>query len=190
MEVWKDIEGYNGKYQISNTGEVRSFSRWKNGNILKGGTCGNPGPYRYVALVGKGRNDVKNTYIHRLVATYFVENPNGYNEVNHIDGNTLNNNSENLEWCSHLENMRHAIKIGKISHEFQRGAKNKNSKSVYQKTKDGNVVKVWESVSQIQRETEYLASSICCCCNHRKGYKTAYGYVWEYVNGKADNPEN
>ena len=54
MEVWKDIEGYNGKYQISNTGEVRSFSKWKNGNLLKGGTCGNPGPYRYVALVGSG----------------------------------------------------------------------------------------------------------------------------------------
>ena len=141
MEIWKDIEGYNGKYQISNTGEVRSFSKWKNGNLLKGGTCGNPGPYRYVALVGSGRDDIKSIYIHRLVATYFVENPNGYNEVNHIDGNTLNNNAENLEWCSHLENMRHAFKSGKISHEFQRGAKNKNSKPVYQKTKDGNIKK-------------------------------------------------
>lgn len=190
MEIWKDIEGYNGKYQISNKGEVRSFSRWKNGNLLRGGTCGNPGPYRYVALVGNGRNDVKNFYIHRLVATYFVENPNGYNEVNHIDGDTLNNNAENLEWCSHFENMKHALKSGKLSHEFQQGAKNKKSKPVYQKTKDGHVVKVWESVNQIQRETKYLASSIFCCCNHRKGYNTAYGYVWEYVNGETNNQDN
>ena len=120
--------------------------------------------------------------IHRLVAKYFVDNPNGYNEVNHIDGNTINNCAENLEWCSHLHNMRHAYDNGKISHEFERGNKNKKSKPVYQKTKDGNIINVWESVNQIQRETNYLASGIFCCCNHRKNYKTAYGYVWEYVN--------
>jgi hypothetical protein len=187
MEIWKDIDGYNGKYQISNKGEVRSFSRWKNGDLLKGGKCGKPGPYRFVALVGESRKDVKHFYIHRLVAKYFVDNPNGYNEVNHIDGNTLNNCAENLEWCCHLRNMQHAFENGKISHEFERGSKNKNSKAVYQKTKDGKIVKVWESVNQIQRETNYLASNIFCCCNHRKHYKTAYGYIWEYANGKTDN---
>lgn len=192
MEIWKDIDGYNGKYQISNKGEVRSFSRWKNGDLLKGGQCGNPGPYRFVGLVGEGRKDVKHFYIHRLVAKYFVDNPNEYNEVNHIDGNTLNNCAENLEWCCHLRNMQHAFENGKISHEFERGSKHKNSKAVYQKTKDGKIVKVWESVNQIQRETNYLASNIFCCCNHRKNYKTAYGYVWEYVNSehiKNQNPK-
>lgn len=184
MEIWKDIDGYNGKYQISNKGEVRSFTRWKKGGLLKGGICGNPGPYRFVSLVGEGRKDVKYFYIHRLVAKYFVDNPNGDKEVNHIDGNTLNNCSENLEWCCHLRNMHHAFEIRKISHEFERGSKHKNSKAVYQKNKDGKIIRMWESVNQIQRETNYLASNIFCCCNHRKSYKTAYGYVWEYVNEK------
>ena len=182
MEIWKDIDGYNGKYQISNKGEIRSFSRWKNGGLLKGGCCGNPGPYKFVSLVKSGRKDIKQFYVHRLVAKYFVENPDNYDEVNHIDGNTLNNCAENLEWCSHLHNMQQAYKNGQISHDFQKGSKNKNSKPVYQKTKDGEIIKVWESVNQIQRETNYLASNIFCCCNHRKNYKTAYGYVWEYVN--------
>lgn len=180
MEIWKDIDGYNGKYQISNKGEVRSFSRWKNGEILKGGCCGKPGPYRFVSLVGSGRKDVKQFYIHRLVAKYFVENPNNYKEVNHIDGNTLNNSAENLEWCSHLYNMRHALKNGKLSHDFEKGKKHKNSKAVYQKDMSGNIIKEWESVNQIQRETDFRASSIFCCCNKRKYYHTAYGYIWEY----------
>lgn len=182
MEIWKDIDGYNGKYQISNKGEVRSFSRWKNGDILKGGSCGKPGPYRFVNLVGSGRKDVKQFYIHRLVAKYFVENPHNYNEVNHIDGNTLNNCYENLEWCSHSHNMREAYKNGQISHEFERGSKHKNSKPVCQKTKDGKIIKIWESIGQIQRETSFLASGISSCCNHRKNYNTAYGFIWEFVN--------
>ena len=191
-EIWRDIKGYEGLYQVSNLGNVKSLCYNKTKNLSKllkprkNKVSGDA--YFLVSLCKNGIH--KNFYIHRLVATYFVENPNGYNEVNHIDGNTLNNNAENLEWCSHLENMRHAFKSGKISHEFQRGAKNKNSKPVYQKAKDGNIVKVWESVNQIQRETKYLASSIFCCCNHRKGYNTAYGYVWEYVNGETNNPEN
>ncbi len=189
MEIWKDIKGYNGKYQISNMGNVRSFSKWKKGEHLKGGKCGNPGPYMYVNLVGSGRKDVKTFYIHRLVAKYFVDNPNGYNEVNHIDGNTLNNRFDNLEWCVHSYNMKHAFDNNLISHDFEKGKKNKNSKPVIQKTKDGKIIKEWESVNQIQRETQYLASSIFCCCNHRKHYKTAYGYVWEYVNGETNNSD-
>lgn len=189
MEIWKNIDGYNGKYQISNKGEVRSFSPWKKGETLKGGTCGNPGPYKFVRLVGKGRKDVKNFYIHRLVAMYFIDNPNSYKEINHIDGNTLNNCAENLEWCSHLHNMREAYKNGQISHEFERGSRHKNAKPVYQKTKDGEIIKVWESVNQIQRETNFLASNIFRCCNHRKHCKTAYGYIWEFVNGETNDSD-
>lgn len=183
MEIWKDIEGYSGKYQVSNQGNVRSFSRWSNGKILKGGKCGNPGPYRFVALVGEGRKDIKNCYIHRLVAEAFLENPNNYSEVNHKDGNTLNNVAENLEWCTHYYNMHHAFENGLIDHSLQRGKLHPSAKPIVQKTLTGEVVREWDCAQDAEREKGYLASSICNCCNHRKSYKTAYGFVWEYKNG-------
>lgn len=189
MEIWKDIDGYGGKYQISNCGNVRSFSRWKNGALLKGGMCGKPGPYRTVQLVKSGRRDVKQYYIHRLVAMHFLDNKNDLPEVNHIDGNTLNNRVENLEWCTRKYNAEHASRMGILAkaHEFETGSKHPRAKAVLQFRKDGTLLKEWESVNQIQRETNYLASSIFCCCNHKKGYRTAYGYVWEYKNGETND---
>lgn len=176
MEIWKDIEGYNGKYQISNYGNVRSFSKWKNGENLKFGYVALG--YPAVRLVKNGRKEVHQEVVHRLVAKYFVENPNGYNEVNHIDGNKENNRYDNLEWCSHQHNINHAIANRLIVQPKGRYAK--NSKPVYQKDLHGNIIKEWESVNQVQRETGYSASNIFCCCNKRKHYKTAYGFIWEY----------
>lgn len=185
MEIWKDIIGFDGKYQISNEGNVRSFTKWKNGEFLKCGISGKPGPYKHVILVKTGRKDTKCFYIHRLVATHFIENPHNLPEVNHIDGNTLNNCVDNLEWCTRKQNAEHASRTGILSraHEFERGSKHPNAKAVLQMSKDGMIVREWESVNQIQRETAYLASSIFNCCNHRKSYNTAYGYKWEYKNG-------
>lgn len=187
MEIWKDIDGYNGKYQISNEGNVRSFSRWKNGGLLKFGKCGNPGPYKTVQLVKTSRKDTKCFYVHRLVAQHFLDNPNNYNEVNHIDGNTLNNNVNNLEWCSRKQNAYHASMTGLLSngHENERGEKHPRAKTVIQRDLNGNFVKEWGSVNQIMREAGYRASAIFCCCNKRPGYKTAFGYLWEYKNGKT-----
>lgn len=187
MEIWKDIEGYSGKYQVSNQGNVRSFSRWSNGKILKGGKCGNPGPYRFVALVGEGRKDIKNCYIHRLVAEAFLENPNNYSEVNHKDGNTLNNAVDNLEWCTHYHNMHHALENGLIDRTLQRGKLNSHAKPIIQKALTGEIVKEWDCAYDAQREKGYLASSISSCCTHRKHYKTAYGFIWEYKNGETDD---
>lgn len=194
MEIWKDIEGYNGKYQISNRGEVKSFSKWSNGKILKGGkTKGSP-QYRYVALVNGSRREIKHYYIHKLVAEAFIENPRGLTEVNHIDGNALNNCAENLEWCTHKENMLNAMVRGALSagQAKNKGKLNKHSKAVLQFTRDGKLVKEWESVNQVMRETGIPASSISKCCNPEKYpyEKTVYGYIWRYKNGKANNHEN
>lgn len=189
MEIWKDIAGYGGKYQVSSIGNVRSFSKWKNGGLLRFGSCGNPGPYRTVILVKTGRKDVKCFYVHRLVASAFLENPDGLPEVNHKDGNTLNNRVENLEWCTRKYNAEHASKTGilRMAHLKESGRNHPRAKTVIQREKDGKFVKEWESVNQIQRETRFLASNIFCCCNHRKGYKSAYGYIWEYKNGEAND---
>lgn len=187
--IWKDVEGYDGKYQISSSGEVRSFSRWANGRILKGGICGNPGPYRYVDLIKEHRDDKKMHYIHRLVAYHFLDNPDNKKEVNHIDGNTLNNDVTNLEWCTRKENVSHASKMNIYvnSHIHQRGKLNPNSKAVIQKDLRGNFIKEWESVNQVMRECGFRASEIFKCCNPSKypHCKTAFGYKWEYKNGQG-----
>lgn len=189
MEIWKDIVGYNGKYQISNKGNVRSFSKWGKGRILKGGyTKGNPNQYRYVALVGdSGRESISNKYIHRLVAEHFIDNPDNLPEVNHKDSNTLNNCVENLEWCTHRENMLHASASGVLSkgQEKWRGNLHPNAKAVLQFTKNGDFVKEWGSVNQIMRETGIPASAIFRCCNPQKypHEKSAHGYKWKYKNG-------
>ena len=115
-EIWKDIEGYSGKYQVSNFGNVRStyvnrcmFGKYKmkieKETLLK--QIDNGAGYLKVNLKSNGKR--KNCFVHRLVAEAFVENKNGYRYVNHIDYNKLNNHSNNLEWCTQKQNILHSI---------------------------------------------------------------------------------
>lgn len=99
-EVWKDIQGYEGEYQVSNTGRVRSI---KSNLILKQQTD-NYGYYK-VILYKKSKGEV--IRVHRLVAQTFIPNPNNFNIVNHIDENPKNNNIGNLEWCTQKHNINH-----------------------------------------------------------------------------------
>lgn len=188
-EIWKEINGYDGKYQISNLGNVKSNSRWAKGRLLKGGkTKGKPHPYKYVALVKTGRKDIKNHYIHRLVAQYFCDNPNNYNEVNHIDGNTFNNCADNLEWCSHKDNMRHASINNMLNHDSKKGSKHPKAKAVMQYTLDGTFVKEWGSVNEIMRETGIPADAIFRVCSSKYPHSiTAKGFRWRYKNGETNN---
>jgi hypothetical protein len=169
-EIWKDVVGYEGKYQISNLGRIKSL---KGTQKIKKSTINNRG-YRLTLLGYKPR---KSFYIHRLVAQAFIPNPNNYPQVNHIDGNKLNNCVDNLEWCSQLDNIRHAYRNGLIPI-----SKNFKAKPVYQYDKKGFVIKKWNCVSDAEKELGICKSSICACCKHKYGFKTAGGYKWEYVN--------
>lgn len=104
-EIWKDIEGYEGYYKISNCGNVYSCNRQLQLSQLK-----KKSGYLKVNLHKKG--EAKTFSVHRLVALAFLPNPDNLPEVNHIDANKLNNNACNLEWCSHGDNMEHAFKTG------------------------------------------------------------------------------
>ena len=105
-EIWKDIPNYEGLYQISDTGRIKSLKR---NIILKPSTNKN---YFKIILC---KNGSKKTYfIHRLVAIAFISNPKNLLEVNHIDGNKLNNNVNNLEWCTRKENVEHSIRNGLV----------------------------------------------------------------------------
>ena len=101
MEVWKDIDGYNGEYQISNLGRVKSFKSGTS-RVLKQKT--NNKGYKWVALSLNGIQE--NALIHRLVAKHFLDNNDGYKVVNHIDENPSNNRVSNLEWCTQSENTK------------------------------------------------------------------------------------
>ena len=101
-EIWKDIEGYNGKYQVSNFGRVKSLytNKYRKHGYDKD-------KYHKIELYINGK--YQSVKIHRLVAQYFIDNPNKYPEVNHIDGDKNNNRVDNLEWCSSSYNSRHRI---------------------------------------------------------------------------------
>lgn len=106
-EYWKDIKGYEGLYQISNFGRIKSFvrgkGRIKSPNITVHGYC--------VVHLHNG-NSKKYTGVHRLVAEAFIPNPNNLPQVNHINGDKTDNRVENLEWCTCKDNQIHAVKTG------------------------------------------------------------------------------
>lgn len=123
-EVWRDMKDYKGLYQVSNLGRVRSldkivnsanqygavYTRKRKGKILKPFIDGK-GNYLQVTFYTEGTNK-RNYLVHRLVAQEFIPNPDNKLEVNHIDGNKLNNSIDNLEWVTAKENMQHASKNG------------------------------------------------------------------------------
>jgi hypothetical protein len=126
-EEWRDIKGYEGEYEVSSFGNVRSI---KNNKILK---PSNKKGYQGVCFWIKGMPKAKRYLVHRLVATAFISDPpTPQHQVNHIDGNPSNNYVSNLEWVTPLENTRHSIEVLKVckinSGNFQQGSKHNASK--------------------------------------------------------------
>jgi hypothetical protein len=115
METWKDIKGYEGIYQISNLGRVKRISnihwcnlKYRDNYYLK--PLDNGKGYLRIKLSVKSKS--RRVMLHRLIAEAFIENPNNYPFVNHIDGNKKNNNLNNLEWCTQSQNCLHSVKMG------------------------------------------------------------------------------
>ena len=166
-EEWKPIPGYDGMYEVSNWGRVKSYKHNSDGKILSPGKDGRG--YHIIALCKDGKR--KMCKIHRLVATAFISNPSNLPEVNHKDENRRNNYLGNLEWCDHSYNNSYGTKN-------QRAAE-KLSIPVVQLDKEGNLVAEYKSTREAARRTGIAQSNICNCCQH-KSYKSAGGFIWIY----------
>jgi hypothetical protein len=167
-EQWKAIKGYEGRYEVSDTGKVRTFLRNKHRelkiNIDKAGYC---------TVVLYKDNNCKTVKVHRLVAQAFLENPLSLPCVNHKNEIKTDNRVENLEFCTVGYNNRYGKRIEKM-------IKSKY-KAVVQYDTNGNKIAEYESVLDAEFKTGIMHQNISKCCLKRKHFKTAGGFVWEYV---------
>ena len=203
-EVWKDVKDYEGLYQVSNLGRVKSLNYRGNGKegILKGADNGHG--YLRVGLYKEGK--IKFYAIHKLVATAFLENPMGFTDVNHKDENKQNNRADNLEFCSRLYNNTYNGRAKKIGEKIRgrkqseesirkraekiRGRKQseesirKKSKPVFSVDKESGLIMWWQSAREAERCTGIPHGNIINCCKGK--YHSAGNHIWFY----ADDDDN
>lgn len=183
-ELWKDIKGYEGLYQVSNLGNVLSVGRkintGRNGyrfsldKILK--QYNGKNGYSYVILYNK--NGAKTLRVHRLVAETFISNPENKSQINHKNENKKDNWVENLEWVTAKENCNYGSRNIRILHKMRPN----NIKNFGQKVLCVELGIVFDSIKSASRFCgRENISEICACLNHKNGLKTAYGYHWERV---------
>lgn len=191
-ELWKDVVGYEGLYQVSNMGNVRSvdhesavtrngvtFITRKKGKMLA--PTRRQHGYLGVMLYGKGghaKRGFKTFSIHRLVAEAFIPNPNGYTEINHLDECKTNNRADNLEWCDRKYNVNYGTTQKRRAKKMTNNPK--RSKRIVQRDLSGAEVKTWPSMQEVKRQLGYEPSNIYRSCHD--DYTHAYGYRWEYAD--------
>lgn len=177
QEVWKDIKDYEGSYQVSNLGRIKRIAlytnqykkQWKSNKILNTNHTDLRG-YCHVVLCKDG---ISHCYkVHRLVAQAFIPNPDNLPQINHIDGNKVNNSVDNLEWCTASENMYHSYR------KLHR--KSAVAKKINQYDLNNNFIKTWLSSAEIEKHLGVNHSNIASCCKNIRN--TAGGFIWRYAD--------
>lgn len=181
-EIWKDVKGFEGLYQVSNFGRVKSLERVVRDN--RG--------YRTVRerilqnVLSRGRNVVgfvingrtKKIYVYRLVAEAFIPNPNDYKFVNHIDENPSNDRVDNLEWCTPKHNCNHGTRNKRISNSLKK-------KRVSQFSINGTLINTYEGINIAAKETNSNCAKISLCCKNKR--KSHNGFIWKYADDIHNN---
>lgn len=169
-EIWKDVKGYEKLYSVSNEGRVKNKYT---GKILK--PSNDKDGYLLLGLRQNKKTNMKR--VHRLVAEAFINNDEHKPQVNHIDGNKINNCVNNLEWCTDMENKHHAYKTGLYSGKKRSGYISKG-KTVEQYDISGVLIAQWRCIREASKNLKIDGSSISKACIGK--LKTAGGYVWKY----------
>lgn len=191
-EIWKDIKGYEGLYQVSNCGNVKSVKKTITRNnckiLIKEKILKKYIRQGYYAVKLYKNKTKINLPIHRLVAITYLKNDKNKPCVNHKDGNKLNNNIDNLEWVTYSENTLHSYKNGlqKTSEKQRENCKKvykyaikKTSKKINQYDLDGNFIKQWNSINEANRSFNRKKTRINDVCKNR--CKQSMGYIWKYA---------
>lgn len=207
--LWKDIKGYEGLYQVSNLGNIKSMPR----TIVTNNRFGKMTKYTksreikphlnkktgyYQVHLSKNKK-TKMFLLHRLVAETFIPNMDNKPQINHINANKTDNRIENLEWCTSSENIKHAfannlshsnfkVQCGSKHHFFgkhhsiesKQKMKESHYKKIIQYDKNNKLIKIWNGIKQIEEELNINNGNISQCCRSKR--KTAGGYIWRYEN--------
>lgn len=196
QEIWKPITDYEGLYEVSNLGRVRSvartitqLNRWGgshtakiNGKLLKQ-VCQRHG-YLIVSLSKSG--SARQYLVHRLVATAFIERPTDANTVNHLNECKTDNRASNLEWLSLQDNIHYGTGVyrghanrDRQWHREHRGGLNPAAKAVKQLSLDGEVINTFDCIIDAAKASGVCYSSICAAAKGKT--KTAGGFKWAYI---------
>ena len=169
-EVWRDVKGYEGLYQVSDQGRVKSLGRkWRKSERFLKPVVRHDG-YVVVGLYSGGKP--KTFKVHRLVCEAFHENPDNKPQVNHINEIKTDNRACNLEWATARENSNFGTRT-------ERSGK-AQSKPVAQYAQDGELIKIWPSTREVERQAGFRHGYICQSANGKR--KQAYGFIWKYVS--------
>jgi hypothetical protein len=184
-ENWKPVKGYEGIYEVSDLGRVRSIDRVVadsrgcvhpvKGRIMKTGLH-----YKgYVRLMlSNGQEREHGHFVHRLVAEAFIPNPDGLPEVNHKDENKANNRADNLEWCTHRANSQYGSRGARIGAWHLQNSPRRVA--INQLTMDGQYIQTFPSQAEAARQVHGSQGTIASVVGRKK--KSAYGYKWEYAD--------
>lgn len=165
--IWKDVIGYEGLYQVSNYGDVKSLNYRRTGkeHILS------PSPFKegyiHITLCKSGIEET--IPVHILVANAFIPNPDNLPEVNHKDENKSNNQVDNLEWCTRSYNLNHGTRKERIREK---------KRMPIRCYKDGKLVKQYDAISDATQDGFNTGCISLCCNNKRKTYK---GFTWKFI---------
>lgn len=187
-EIWKDVKDFEGLYQVSNLGRVRSLthievikSRWGNlcerkikGRVLKMSLWRNG--YFYFSL---WKNNKETSFsVHRIVSIHFIPNLENKPEVNHKDGNRKNNRIENLEWVTSSENRIHSFRVLKTKHPMKDKHFPDRCHKVIQYDLLGNKIQEFNGIMEAAEKIDVLRTGIGACCRNKA--KTCGGFKWKY----------
>lgn len=189
-EIWKDIKGYEGDYQVSNMGNVRSLRFNNNGPDKKGSGVRNlklilNSVGYYVVSLYKNKI-LSRHFVHRLVAETFIPNPQNKPCIDHIDTEKTNNAVSNLRWCTIKENINNPIsskrRLAKCREQLcgKFGKYSLKHRRIIQYSKDMKIVRVWEAMSDACRELHLDSGCLTKACQGKQ--KTTGGYYWKYAN--------